>query len=207
MFEDFTIFVKESDMPSANVTNETNQTYNHLTMDWPQSVYYAWVMYGAVAYQVGLYWIQRYYMENWYAVASEYKSGNPGAYTNWGLGETINRLALLGMWALTAFFWTLSNIKMEWFYWFFTIWAKILHFVDLARLLTVLVFKTVAMFRDTREDYLIVDGTNMDTGNTTKVSIAQQLVGTDWYMESFSLTVSFSLYGDLLGISEWARRD
>ena len=35
----------------------------------------------------------------------------------------------------------------------------------------------------------------------------QQLSGTDWYMESFSLTVSFSLYGDLLGISEWAWRE
>lgn len=35
----------------------------------------------------------------------------------------------------------------------------------------------------------------------------QKLSGTDWYMESFGLTVSFSLYGDLLGISEWARKD
>lgn len=37
--------------------------------------------------------------------------------------------------------------------------------------------------------------------------MSQQLTGTDWYMESFSLTVSFSLYGDLLGISEWAWRE
>lgn len=37
--------------------------------------------------------------------------------------------------------------------------------------------------------------------------MAQSLSGTDWYMEAFGLTVSFSLYGDLLGISEWAWRE
>jgi hypothetical protein len=31
------------------------------------------------------------------------------------------------------------------------------------------------------------------------------LTATDWYNEAFGLTVSFSLYGDLLGISQWAR--
>ena len=30
----------------------------------------------------------------------------------------------------------------------------------------------------------------------------QKLDGTDWYMESFGLTVSFSLFGDLLGIAK-----
>lgn len=37
--------------------------------------------------------------------------------------------------------------------------------------------------------------------------MSQSLSGTDWYMESFGLTVSFSLYGDLLGTSAWARRE
>jgi len=37
--------------------------------------------------------------------------------------------------------------------------------------------------------------------------MAQALSGTDWYMESFGLTVSYSLYGDLLGTSTWARRE
>lgn len=41
----------------------------------------------------------------------------------------------------------------------------------------------------------------------TNVSMAQALSGTDWYMESFGLTVSYSLYGDLLGTSTWARRE
>jgi len=30
---------------------------------------------------------------------------------------------------------------------------------------------------------------------------------TDWYMEAFGLMVSFSLYGDLLGISKWASEE
>jgi len=30
---------------------------------------------------------------------------------------------------------------------------------------------------------------------------------TDWYMEAFGLMVSFSLYGDLLGISKWATEE
>jgi len=48
---------------------------------------------------------------------------------------------------------------------------------------------------------------NLDTGYATPVSMVQSLSGTDWYMESFGLTVSFSLYGDLLGTSSWARRE
>lgn len=96
---------------------------------------------------------------------------------------------------------------MEWFYWFFTIWAKILHYTDVVRLLVVTIFKSIGFFKDSMQDYLIDDGTNMDAGNVTVVSMAQMLTGTDWYMESFGLTVSFSLYGDLLGISEWAKKD
>lgn len=127
-----------------------NNTYAHVTMDWPQSVYYAWVLYGAVSYQVGLYWIQRFYMQNWYGLASDYQSGNPTGYTNFGLGETINRLVLLVMWSVTAFFWTMSCIQQEWMFWFFTIWAKIIHFVDVLRLLTITVFKTIGVFTDTK---------------------------------------------------------
>jgi len=38
-----------------------------------------------------------------------------------------------------------------------------------------------------------------------KVSEMQQLSSNDYYMEALSLSVSFSLYGDLLGISKWAK--
>lgn len=64
--------------------------------------------------------------------------------------------------------------------------------------------KTLAFFADKKEDYLIEDGMELKAGNTVKASMIQSLTGTDWYMESFGLTVSFSLYGDLLGISKWA---
>lgn len=176
-------------------------------MDWPQSVYYAWVLYGAVSFNVGLYWIQKFYMNNWYGLASDYQSGNPTGFTNYGLAETINRLVLLCMWTITAFFWVLTNVQAEWMYWFFTIWARVLHFLDVLRLLTVTTIKTIGVFTDTKQDYLIDNGTDLDTGYATSVSMAQSLSGTDWYMESFGLTVSFSLYGDLLGTSEWAWRE
>merc|ERR1712051_1121934 len=96
---------------------------------------------------------------------------------------------------------------MEWFYWLFTIWAKILHYTDVVRVLTVTVFKVIGFFQDSMTDYLIDDGLKLKDGNTKAVSMSQTLTGTDWYMESFGLTVSFSLYGDLLGISEWATKD
>ena len=48
------------------------------------------------------------------------------------------------------------------------------------------------------------DGANLDSGYATDVSMPQQLSGTDWYMESLGLTVSFSLYADLLKTSAWA---
>jgi len=48
---------------------------------------------------------------------------------------------------------------------------------------------------------MIEDGLAMDDGAIYLVSMKQELSGTDWYMESFGLTVSFSLFGDLLGIA------
>jgi hypothetical protein len=94
--------------------------------------------------------MQRFYMQNWYGANDEYRSGNPTGFTNFGLGETINRLTLICMWALTAFCWTLSNIQQEAFFWFFTIWARILHYIDIFRLLTVTTFKIVGFFTDTK---------------------------------------------------------
>jgi len=176
-------------------------------MDWPQSVYYAWVVYGAVSFQVSLYWIQRFYMQNWYGMANDYKSGNPTMFTNFGMAETINRLVLICMWSVTAFFWVLSCVNTEWLFWWFSVWARFLHYIDVARLLIVTGFKTAGVLMDTKQDYLVDNGTDLDTGYTQDVSMVQAMSGTDWYMESFGLTVSFSLYGDLLGVSEWARRE
>jgi hypothetical protein len=183
------------------------ETYSHVIFDWTQPVYYAWVLYGAVSFSVSLYWIQRFYMQNWYGMVSEYSSGNPTGFTNFGLGETINRLVLICMWSTTAFFWVLSNFQTEGMYWWFTVWARFMHYVDVLRLLIVLVFKTIGVFSDTKVDYQTDDGTNLDVGQMSNVSMAQALSGTDWYMESFGLTVSYSLYGDLLGISKWAKRE
>lgn len=121
-----------------------------MIFDWSQPVYYAWVLYGAVSFQCALYWIQRFYMQNWYGLTSEYRSANPTGYTNFGLGETINRLILICMWSLTAFFWVLSNVQAEWMYWWFTVWARFLHYVDVIRLMVVLIFKTIGVFSDTK---------------------------------------------------------
>ena len=169
MLDEWTFFLKEEDkaalVPQPVVENNT---YAHVTMDWPQSVYYAWVLYGAVSFQLGLYWIQKFYMNNWYGLATDYKSGNPTGFTNYGLGETINRLVLLCMWSVTALFWVLTNVQAEGMYWFFTIWARFLHFVDVLRLITVTVFKTIGVFTDAKTDYWIDDGTNLSTGFATK---------------------------------------
>lgn len=111
------------------------------------------------------------------------------------------------MWSLSAVFWLLTLFKAEELYWFFTFWSKILHFIDVLRILFSLCMKTIGIFDDVKTDYLVDDGTNLDTGFSSNVSMAQELSGTDWYMEAFGLTVSFSLYGDLLGISAWAWKE
>jgi len=49
---------------------------------------------------------------------------------------------------------------------------------------------------------LIEDGLALDDGAVYAVTMQQSTDGTDWYMESFGLTVSFSLFGDLLGIAK-----
>jgi hypothetical protein len=143
---------------------QINLKYSHVIFDWTQPVYYAWVLYGAVSFQVALYWIQRFYMQNWYGMASEYKSGNPTGFSNFGLGETINRLVLICMWSVTAFFWVLSNFQSEGMYWWFTVWARFMHYIDVLRLLVVTIIKTVGVFSDTKLDYQTDDGTNLDVG-------------------------------------------
>jgi len=81
----------------------------------------------------------------------------------------------------------------------------ILHYIDPIRLILVIITKTIGLIKDKKSDYAISDGYSMDSGAATKVSMQQKLTATDWYMEAFGLTVSYSLYGDLLGISQWAR--
>jgi len=143
-------------------------------------------------------------MENWYGYSDNYISRKPTMYTYFGMGETINRGILITMWTASVVFWLLTLIQVEELYWFFTIWARILNAIDVLRLLLVILFKIIGMFDDVKSDYYTDDGTNLDAGYATNVSMAQSISGTDWYMEAFGLTVSFSLYGDLLGISDWA---
>ena len=137
------------DATGMNNAAETNSYASH-TMDWPQSVYYAWVMYGAVSFQLSLYWIQRFYMQNWYGLAADYKSGNPQGFTMFGLGETINRVVLIIMWTATAICWLLTLVQVEALFWWFTVWARVLHFIDVLRILTIVIFKSVGVFRDTK---------------------------------------------------------
>lgn len=119
-----------------------------------------------------------------------------------GMGEEINRLMLIVMWGLTAVFWSVTFMQVDGLYMFFVMWARILHYFDIARILTSTVFKVIGMATDTQEDYMIEDGLAMNDGAVYGVSMEQRLSGTDWYMESFGLTVSFSLFGDLLGIAK-----
>lgn len=149
-----------------------------------------------------IYWIQRYYFQNWYGAAADYLSGKPSSFTMFGMGEMINRLMLIGMWTLTAIFWSVTFMQNDGLYMFFVLWARMLHYGDILRIILSTVFKMVGMTMDTQEDYLIEDGLAMDDGAINNVSMEQKLTGTDWYMESFGLTVSFSLFGDLLGIAK-----
>merc|ERR1719272_492208 len=84
------------------------QSYKAQTMNWPQNVYYAWVLYGAVSMSSAMYWIQRYYFKNWYSDTTEYLSKLPYTYSLYGIAETINRVTLIIMWTLTAIVWCLT---------------------------------------------------------------------------------------------------
>merc|ERR1712166_1068974 len=101
---------REMENVTSNLTSNVtlvveNNSYSHITMDWPQHVYYAWALYGAVSFQLSLFWMQRFYMQNWYGLPADYLSLKPTLWTYFGMGETINRLVLICMWSLSALFW------------------------------------------------------------------------------------------------------
>ena len=98
-------------------------------------------------------------MKNWYGEADEYKSKLPTTYTVYGIAETINRVILIVMWTLTAVLWMLTA-AWEGFAFFFTIWARVLHYTDIIRLLVVTIMKFIAFFVDKKEDYFVGDGTS-----------------------------------------------
>merc|ERR1712166_75304 len=104
-------------------------------------------------------------MKNWYGEADEFKSKLPFTYTIYGIAETINRITLIVMWTLTAVFWMLSS-AWDGFAFFFTIWARILHYTDVIRLLTVTIIKIISFFIDKKTDYFIDDGTSLTSGAT-----------------------------------------
>lgn len=91
------------------------------------------------------------------------------------------------------------------FRYFFSIWARVMHYSDVLRLLVVNIMKMVGMITDRKTDYFVDDGKNLFYGAYKQVSMEQKMTSNDWYMESLGLTVSFSLFGDLMGISKWAR--
>ena len=146
-------------------------SYAAETNNWPQNVYYAWVLYGAAAFMNSFYWMQRYYFENDYALAAEYQSGKPSTFTIFGLAETINRIVLTIEWSLTAIAWCLTFLKIDGLYYFFVLWAQILHFIDIIRVIAVNVMKIIGMFTDSQEDYEIEDGLSMDDGAVIAVSM------------------------------------
>jgi len=54
MLIEFTGFAKEADLgPPVEDAGDYADEIN----GWPQSVYYAWVMYGAISFQASVYWI------------------------------------------------------------------------------------------------------------------------------------------------------
>jgi hypothetical protein len=84
-------------------------------------------------------------------------------YTVYGIAETVNRITLIVMWTLTAVLWMLTAV-WEGFAFFFTIWARVLHYTDVIRLLVVTIMKIVSFFIDKKTDYYIDDGANLTNG-------------------------------------------
>jgi hypothetical protein len=87
------------------------------------------------------------------------------------LAETINRIVLTVEWSLTAIAWCLTFLKIDGLYYFFVLWAQILHFIDIIRVIAVNVMKIIGMFTDSQEDYEIEDGLAMDDGAVIAVSM------------------------------------
>lgn len=92
-------------------------------------------------------------------------------FTYFGFAETINRVSLIVLWTITAVFWTLSMSENEWLYWFFTIWARTLHYLDVIRVMVVILTKSIGFFADKSKDYKIADGTSLSSGDTELVSM------------------------------------
>merc|ERR1711957_1140592 len=119
-------FVGDAVMKGGQLSDP--QSYKAQTMNWPQNVYYAWVLYGGVSMSSAMYWIQRYYMKNLYSDTEEYLSKLPYTYSLYGIAETINRVTLV------------------------IIWTLILPYTDVIRLLVVTIIKLVSFFTDTKQN-------------------------------------------------------
>lgn len=76
------------------------------------------------------------------------------------------------MWTITATIWMISNSDSQAIYFFFTTWARILHYLDVIRIIVVIITKTIGMFTDRKTDYAISDGYGMDAGDTNLVSMS-----------------------------------
>jgi len=110
-------------------------------------------------------------MSNWFLLAGDYLSKRPNYYTWFGLAESINRITLICMWTVSTIFWLLTNVQAEGMYWFFTVWVRLLNVIDVLRLILVLLLKTIGVFDDKKQMYLVDDGTNMSVGYSSTVSL------------------------------------
>ena len=67
--------------------------------------------------------------------------------------------------------------------------------------LTMTIMKIVGMFTDKSTDYYVALGNNLYSYRY--INTEQKLTANDYYMDVLGLTVTFALYGDLLGIQKW----
>jgi len=64
------------------------------------------------------------------------------------MGESLNRLILIGGWSFTAIAWSISLFQNNGIYMFFVMWARILHYIDIARIVITTIFKIIGMAQD-----------------------------------------------------------
>jgi hypothetical protein len=130
---------------------------------WTSAMYQAWVMIGATQTVAMMFFFQQYYYKFWKGASTDYVWYSMKNYGAWASAvETIALIMSMGLYAVGSFLWLASAFDDLLMIVAFCNWITIQHWIELVRMLLLVVGRVGSYVADSRTDYYSYNGLTMD---------------------------------------------
>lgn len=151
-------------------------------------------MIGATQTVAMMYFFQQYYYKFWKGASTDYVKYGMKNYGAWASGvETIALIMSMALYSIGSFLWLASAFDDLLMIIAFCNWVSLQHWIELVRMLLLVVGRVGSYIADSRTDYYSYDGLTQ----TYKISKPHMLEYWDILGEFLFMQVNFGFYNDL----------